>query len=66
LPDEVVIVVSEAVVDEAGPGFLFEELGEVAIQGRNSRIRAFALLGPAPGSGTAGHEAEEDAASASP
>lgn len=42
------IVVSEAIVADAGAGFVFERLGSVTVRGRAKPITAFSLLGRAP------------------
>jgi class 3 adenylate cyclase len=42
-----VVVVSEALVDEAGPGFAFAKVGELAVRGRHEPVAAYALRGMA-------------------
>ncbi|SNB63526.1 Adenylate cyclase, class 3 [Arboricoccus pini] len=45
---EATIVVSEAIVNDAGSGFVFERLGSVTVRGRAKPVTAFSLLGRAP------------------
>jgi class 3 adenylate cyclase len=46
-PGEVAIVVSEALVEEAGPGFAFQKVAELPIRGRHEPVSAYALRGMA-------------------
>lgn len=48
IDDAVVIIVSDAVVNDAGPGLAFEPLGDFAIRGRGEPIAAYRLLGSRP------------------
>ena len=42
---DVTVVASDAVVARAGPGFDFEQLGELQMRGRSESVRAFRLVG---------------------
>lgn len=46
------IIVSDAIVRDAGPGFVFERLGQIAVRGRARPVTAFSLLAAAAGEGT--------------
>jgi class 3 adenylate cyclase len=42
---EVMIVVSDAIVEDAGPGFRFEPAGVMGLQGRDAPMQVFRLVG---------------------